>query len=179
MILETPRLYLRHYINEDIHALYPMFSDPETMRFYPSHFSYQQTQQWIQRNIERYDRDGYGLWAVCLKDTDECIGDCGLIKQHVNGTTEVEVGYHISKEHWSKGYATEAALACKEYGLYQVGLFRLISIIDPGNIASIRVAEKIGFHKEKEAVIFNKNHYIYAFVQATESITPNIECSPI
>ncbi|SFL77065.1 Protein N-acetyltransferase, RimJ/RimL family [Paenibacillus sp. 1_12] len=169
MILETPRLYLRHYINEDIDALYHLFSDPETMQFYPSPFSFQQTEQWIQRNIARYDKDGFGLWAVCLKDTHVCIGDCGLIKQQINGKTEIEVGYHISKQHWSKGYASEAALACKEYGFYQVGLSKLVSIIDPRNMASIRVAEKIGFSKEEEAVIFNKNHYIYSCDKASKS----------
>ncbi|MCU6793864.1 GNAT family N-acetyltransferase [Paenibacillus sp. WQ 127069] len=169
MILETSRLYLRHYINEDIHALHPMFSDPETMKFYPSHFSFDQTQQWISRNMTRYDKDGFGLWAVCLKETDGCIGDCGLVKQQINDKTEIEIGYHISKGHWSKGYASEAALACKEYGFYQIGLSRLISIIAPGNIASIRVAEKIGFSKEEEAIVFNRNHYIYSGVKGNEN----------
>jgi RimJ/RimL family protein N-acetyltransferase len=162
IVLETSRLLLRRYKVEDITALHPIFSDPTTMEFYPAPFSFEQTQNWIQRNIDRYENDGYGLWAVCLKDTGECIGDCGLIKQQVDDEMEVEIGYHISKKHWSKGYASEAARACKEYGFHQLGLDKLICIIDPRNIASIRVAEKIGFIREKEVFIFKKNHFIYA-----------------
>ncbi|MDB5055414.1 MAG: ykkB [Bacilli bacterium] len=87
IILETARLLLRHYKNEDINALQNIFSDPDTMEFYPAPFSVQQTQEWIKR-IERYHMDGFGLWAVCLKDTNEFIGDCGLVKQQINGSTE-------------------------------------------------------------------------------------------
>lgn len=74
----------------------------------------------------------------------------------------MEIGYHINKKYWSKGFASEAAMACKQYGFHHLGLQKLISIIDPNNLASIRVAEKIGFSKEREAFIFNKNHTIYA-----------------
>jgi [ribosomal protein S5]-alanine N-acetyltransferase len=159
-------LLLRHYKDEDINALHNIFSDPETMEFNPTPFSIQQTQDWIKRNIERYQNDGFGLWAVCLKETNEFIGDCGLVKQQINDKTEIEIGYHISKEHRLKGYASEVARACKDYGFNQIGLNKLISIIDPRNIASIRVAEKIGFVMEKEAFIFYKNHYIYSGVKA-------------
>ena len=162
IILETSRLLLRRYEAEDITSLYTIFSDPQMMEFYPAPFNFQQTQDWIGRNLDRYCNDGYGLWAVSLKDTYEFIGDCGLIKQKINDKTEIEIGYHISKKHWFKGYASEAARACKEHGFHQLGLDKLISIIDPRNIASIRVAEKIGFIKEKEVLIFKKNHFIYS-----------------
>lgn len=100
-----------------------------------------------------------------MKDTNEFIGDCGLVKQKINNSIEVEIGYHINKKYWSKGFASEAAKACKEYGFYKLSLNKVISIIDPKNVPSIRVAEKIGFTKEKEAFIFNKNHYIYSGVK--------------
>ncbi|MGG3642059.1 GNAT family N-acetyltransferase [Bacillus gobiensis] len=162
IILETERLFLRQYKEEDMSSLHSIFSDSETMKYYPSLFSFEQTQNWIKRNQERYQEDGYGLWGICLKETNELIGDCGLVKQKVDGRTEVEIGYHIDKKYWSKGFASEAAKGCKEYGFCQLGLNKLISIIDPRNIPSIRVAEKIGFTKEKESFIFNKNHYIYS-----------------
>jgi RimJ/RimL family protein N-acetyltransferase len=60
--------------------------------------------------------------GVCLKETGECIGDCGLIQQQINDVAEVEIGYHISKKHWRQGYASEAAQACKEYGFNELGL---------------------------------------------------------
>jgi ribosomal-protein-alanine N-acetyltransferase len=164
-ILETERLILREYEEADLDPLHRIFSDPETMKYYPAPFSLQKTQDWIKRNQERYRKDGFGLWAVCLKETNECIGDCGLVKQMVDDRIEVEIGYHINKQYWSKGYATEAAKACKAYGFNQLGLNKLISIIDPKNVPSIRVAEKIGFTKEKEAFIFGKNHVIYSGVK--------------
>ncbi|WP_059172019.1 GNAT family N-acetyltransferase [Bacillus sp. FJAT-27445] len=165
IIFETERLYIREYLDEDLPFLHELFSDPETMKHYPAPFSMEQTKNWIARNKLRYVTDGFGLWAVCLKDTNEIIGDCGLVKQTVDGREEVEIGYHINKKYWSEGYATEAALGSKEYGFYQQGLNRLISIIAPKNFPSIRVAEKIGFMLEKESFIFNKIHHIYAGFQ--------------
>jgi ribosomal-protein-alanine N-acetyltransferase len=161
-ILETERLLLRQYIEEDSPFLYSIFSDLETMKYYPAPFSLEQTQDWVRKNQERYKKDGFGLWAICLKENNEIIGDCGLVKQVVDGKTEVEIGYHINKKHWSKGFATEAAKSCKEYGFYNLELAKLLSIIDPMNLASIKVAERIGFSKEKEVFIFNKKHHIYS-----------------
>ncbi len=99
---------------------------------------------------------------MCLKETDELIGDCGLVRQTVDGRTEIEIGYHIHKKYWSRGFATEAAKACKAYGFHQLHFNKLICLIDPKNIPSIRVAEKIGFTKEKEVFIFGKNHAVYS-----------------
>jgi len=176
VVLETQRLILRQYKDEDITPLHHIFSDPETMKFYPAPFSIQQTQDWIKRNQDRYRNDGYGLWAVCLKETNELIGDCGLVKQKINDNIEVEIGYHINKQYWSKGFATEAAKACKEYAFDKLGLNKLISIIDPKNVPSIRVAEKIGFTKEKEVFIFGKNHYIYSGVKESNEELLNEWC---
>lgn len=162
VILKTDRFYLRQFREEDINSLHSIFSDTETMKYYPAPFSFDKTYNWIKRNQERYLEDGYGLWGICLNETNELIGDCGLVTQKVDGRTEVEIGYHINKKYWSKGFGSEAAKACKKYGFYQLGLNKLISIIDPSNIPSIRVAEKIGFVKEKELFIFNKYHYIYS-----------------
>ncbi len=162
LILETERLFLREFIGTDIPTLHSLYSDAETMSYYPAPFRYEQTESWVSRNQQRYKRDGYGLWAVCLKETDECIGDCGLVKQLIEGQTHVEIGYHIHKNYWCRGFATEAAKACKSYGFDALGLDKLISIIDPANTASIRVAENIGFTREKEVWIFEKMHAIYS-----------------
>ncbi|MFJ7666393.1 GNAT family N-acetyltransferase [Lysinibacillus sp. NPDC097195] len=164
-VVETKRLYLRHFNNEDIAALHAIFSDAETMKYYPAPFNLIQTKNWVDKNIDRYEKDGFGLWGVCLKETNELIGDCGLVKQIVDGKNEVEIGYHINKNYWSRGFATEAANGCMEYGTVQLGLHRLISIIDPFNRPSIRVAEKNGFTKEKESFIFNKIHSIYSLTK--------------
>lgn len=161
-IMDTRRLWLREYREDDLDALYAILSDEEMMTYYPAPFSLEKTKDWIKRNQQSYRENGYGLWAVCLKGQDTLIGDCGLVKQMIDDVEMVEVGYHIHRQHWSQGYASEVALACKQYGFEQLGLSKLISIIDPRNQASIRVAEKIGFTLEKEAFIFGKDHLIYS-----------------
>ncbi|AWB43644.1 GNAT family N-acetyltransferase [Paenibacillus sp. CAA11] len=162
IICETKRLYLREYKDDDFAALHAIFSDPEHIRFYPAAFSEEQTRKWMVRNQNRYVTDGFGLWAVCLKETGKLIGDCGLIKQRVDGQEEVEIGYHIHPAFGSMGYATEAAACCMAYAFEHLNLQRVISIIAPGNEASIRVAEKAGLRFEKTEIIFNREHLIYA-----------------
>lgn len=162
LIIETPRLVLKEFQDRDIDPLYTIFSDAETMKYYPSPFLYEKTVDWVRRNQDRYQEHGFGLWDVYLKETKQCIGDCGLVGQIVDGKAEVEVGYHINKVYWSNGYATEAAQACSQYGFNQLRLTRLISIINPDNQPSIRVAEKNGFQKEEASHIFGREHVIYS-----------------
>ncbi|WP_223068372.1 GNAT family N-acetyltransferase [Paenibacillus caui] len=169
--METERLYLREYEPEDFTALHDIFSDPETMRFYPSAFTPDQTRKWIARNQERYMADGFGLWAVCLKETGQLIGDSGLIRQNINGKVEVEIGYHLDKREWGKGYATEAAAGCKRYAFDFLKLNKVVSIIDPGNRSSIKVAERTGLKLERQERIFNKMHSIYALENSAESVS--------
>lgn len=162
IIFETERLFLREYVEQDINTLYQILSDPYTMKYYPVALNWTQTKNWIIRNRTRYKNDGYGLWAVCLKENGKFIGDCGLVKQNIKGTAEVEIGYHIHKEYWSRGFATEAAARCKAHAFNEKNLTKLICIIEPQNKQSIRVAEKIGFKKERVETIFGKQHLIYA-----------------
>ena len=97
MILETKRLLLREMIPDDFQALLRVLGDPETMWHYPYTFDGQHVRDWIERNMNRYRKDGFGLWAVCLKDNGEMIGDCGLTLQNINGEILPEIGYHICR----------------------------------------------------------------------------------
>jgi ribosomal-protein-alanine N-acetyltransferase len=142
-LLETKRLILRDMRRSDVEGFHVLFSDPLTMRFWPV-FEQNRTQQWVEDNLRRYARDGFGLWALTLKGSEEVIGDCGLIVQEAEGVTETELGYHVRCDWWGQGLATEAARACRDYGFDQLGKQRLISLIHPDNIASSRVAEKTG-----------------------------------
>lgn len=148
-ILDTLRLSLREFIPGDADALALVLSDPETMRYYPAPFDRTGVEEWIARNCRRYAKDGHGLWAMVLKANGELIGDCGLTVQDVDGTTEVEIGYHVRRDHWGKGLATEAARACRDYGFANLPVERLISIIRPENLPSRRVAEKNGMSVSK------------------------------
>ena len=161
-ILQTQRLSLREFVPEDVNALAAILSDPETMQHYPMPFDDAAVVDWISRNRTRYTGDGYGLWALILNSTGELIGDCGLVRQSVDGTDEIEIGYHVRRDQWGHGYATEAARACRDYGFANFNVDKLISLIRPENIASRRVAEKNGMTVWKEATRVNLLHYVYA-----------------
>ena len=98
MVFETKRLLLREMNPDDFRALFTVLGDPETTRYYPHTFDGQRVRDWIERNLNRYRKDGFGLWAVCLKDTGEMIGDCGLTLQNINGEILPEIGYHIRRD---------------------------------------------------------------------------------
>ena len=161
MVLETKRLILREMTLNDEESLLKVFSNSEAMQFYPKPFDCQMTQTWIERNMQRYSQDGFGLWALVLKESGECIGDCGLVVQEVDGVEEVEVGYHVRRDLWGKGYATEAAQCCQVYGFNRLGFKKLISLIHPANIASRRVAEKNAMRLVKELNWKDRLVYVY------------------
>ncbi len=159
--IETPRLILREISANDLENLAAIFTDPVVMRFYPSTYTYQQTQQHIERIITCYRENGFGLWGTIHKADNILIGRCGLIPQQVDGHQEIEIGYLLAKEYWGRGLATEAAIAIRNYGFQQLGYHRLISLIDPQNIASQKVAIKNGMQYEKQAQMWGKTVYVY------------------
>jgi [ribosomal protein S5]-alanine N-acetyltransferase len=161
-VLETQRLVLREFQHEDLDALATILCDRETMRYYPVSFDHAAVADWIQRNRTRYANDGHGLWAMILKCTCELIGDCGLVRQSVDAVDEIEIGYHVRRDLWNQGYASEAARACRDYGFANLKVDRLISLIRPENLASRRVAEKNGMTIWKEVTKVDLLHYVYA-----------------
>src|SRR5439155_5805208 len=98
----------------------------------------------------RYARDGFGLWAIELKETGRLVGDCGPAIREVEGTPEVEMGWHVNGNQWGRGLATEAAAASRDWVFEWLGLPRVISLIQSRNVPSRRVAEKIGMSVERE-----------------------------
>ena len=164
-VLETQRLVLREFQHEDLDALATIFCDRETMRYYPVSFDRAAVADWIQRNRTRYANDGHGLWAMILKSTRELIGDCGLVRQSVDAVDEIEIGYHVRRDLWNQGYASEAARACRDYGFANLKVDRLISLIRPENLASRRVAEKNGMTIWKEVTKVDLLHYVYAITR--------------
>ena|SRR5271157_2867495 len=161
-ILETPRLILREFVPEDAHALALVLSDPETMRHYPAPYDRAGVELWIARNQRRYADDGVGLWAMVLKTSGEVIGDCGIIRQQVEGEYLYEIGYHLRRNLWGQGLATEAAVACREWGFAHLGTDRLISLIRPENVASCQVAARNGMTIWKEVEWHGFRHYVYS-----------------
>ena len=149
-ILETERLFLREMSMDDYDALYKVLADPDIMQHYPYSFDEERVRAWIERNVNRYKDNGFGLWAVCLKDTGEMIGDCGLTLQNIEGEMLPEIGYHIRKDCQHKGYAKEAPAAVRDWAFTNTDYPALYSYCKSTTIPSFKTAEAIGMHFEKE-----------------------------
>ena len=162
VILETDRLRLREFEAGDVDELALVLGDPVTMQYYPAACNREGVAAWIEKNQQRYRRDGYGLWAMIRKETHELIGDCGCVVQEVEGRNKIEIGYHVRRELWNNGYATEATQACIEYAFIKLEARRVISMIRPENRQSRRVAEKNGLFCEKIIFWHGYDHCIYA-----------------
>lgn len=143
-ILETERLYLREMEQSDYPALCQILQDKEVMYAYEHAFEQEEVQAWLDRQRRRYQEDGFGLWAVVLKESGSMIGQCGLTLQDCDGKQVMEVGYLFQKAFWHRGYASEAAIACKQYAFIQLKVQEVYSIIRDNNTASQRVAIKNG-----------------------------------
>lgn len=150
MILETKRLILRELTENDFSDLYEVLSDSDVTAYYPYTFDENRVKGWIERNIERYKTDGFGLWAVVLKENGRMIGDCGITMQNIDGEKLPEVGYHIHKDFRRKGYASEAAAGCIEYGFSTLGFDKIYSYMKYTNEPSRRTAEKNGMKFVKQ-----------------------------
>lgn len=161
-MIETERLLLREYTQDDFDALYEIVSDPETMAHYPAPFDEDRTRHWIDWNLENYVHYGFGLWAVVLKETGEFIGDCGITIQNIDGEMMPEIGYHIHKKYWRRGFAKEAAQAVRDWAFLNTEYNVLYSYMKYTNEGSWRTALANGMKKVKEYPD-PKNIISYAF----------------
>ena len=149
-MIETERLLFREYTMDDFDALYEILSDPETMRHYPSPYDADQTKRWIAWSLDNYAKHGFGLWAMVLKETGAFIGDCGLTLQNIDGETLPEIGYHINKKYWRRGFAKEAARAVRDWAFQNTRYDALYSYMNDTNIASRATAAANGMRKVRE-----------------------------
>jgi RimJ/RimL family protein N-acetyltransferase len=149
-VIETERLVLRHLSPEDAGFILELLNEPSFIRNIGDRGvrTIEGANSYILNGpVASYTKNGFGLYLVKLKETDESIGMCGLIKRDT--LEDVDIGYAFLPRFWSKGYAVESAKAVKEYGKNTVGLKRIVAIVDPENEGSIRVLEKIGLQFEK------------------------------
>lgn len=165
-MIETDRLRLRNYTMEDFDALYEILSDPETMQHYPMPYNEEWTKKWITWNLDNYEKYGFGLWAIELKETGEFIGDCGITIQNIDGEQLPEIGYHINKKHWRKGYSKEAARACRDWAFNNTDYDTLYSYMKYTNVGSYSTALANGMKKIKEYPDpHNEISYAYAITR--------------
>jgi ribosomal-protein-alanine N-acetyltransferase len=164
--LKTQRLLLRHFQIEDLEQIHQqVFGDAQVMHFGDGPQTREWVHQWLVRHIDGYEKYGYGPYAVTERKTQKIIGYCGLFYfPDINGQSEVEIGYRLARSTWRQGYATEAARAVRDFAFNDLQFSRLVALIDPGNIASIRVAKKLGMQYEKDVMQQGYDHpdHLYA-----------------
>ncbi|MGF1539230.1 MAG: GNAT family N-acetyltransferase [Pleurocapsa sp.] len=165
IVIKTQRLLLRHFVLEDAEQLAIIQADPVVMKFLRRR-NYQETLETLDWIFKCYDKYGYGLWAVIHKADNKLIGRAGLIWQNLPAINlkDVEIAYLLAQDYWGRGLGTEAATAIRDYGFEVIGCKRLISLIEPNNIASQKVASKVGLNYEREATIEDKPVYVYGTV---------------
>ncbi|MDX2375594.1 GNAT family N-acetyltransferase [Microbacterium sp. LRZ72] len=144
MRIETPRLALREMTEGDLAPLRAILQDPVAMAAYEGPFSDAEVRDWLQRMNDSYRAHGFGLWAVILRESGEMIGQCGLTRQRILGEDVLEVGYLFNPAHWHRGYATEAAAACRDHAFGVLGAPTVYAQVRDTNIRSMNVAIRLG-----------------------------------
>ncbi|RPI75199.1 MAG: N-acetyltransferase [Desulfobacteraceae bacterium] len=153
MNIATEHLWIKSLEPNDVEALTMLWTDPEVTRFMGGPRDYESLKKDImQEALSGKQTTQDDLWPTVEKKSNRVIGHCGLLNKEVDGVPEVELIYVLAKESWGKGYAVEAGRALRDYAFNELGLQRLIALIDPENRASAKVALKIGMIKEKETL---------------------------
>jgi [ribosomal protein S5]-alanine N-acetyltransferase len=155
IVARTARLILRELTPDDLDPLFEVLGDPIAMEHYPAPKTREETAGWIAWARASYERNGFGLWAIERAADGAFIGDCGPMLQPVDDDVVPEIGYHVVRREWNNGFATEAAIACRELVLGELGFERVVSIVAPENLASRRVAEKV--HDSMREVFWQKS----------------------
>ena len=149
MIIETNRLIIREYTMDDFDALLEILSDAETMKYYPRPYDENGVRRWINWCLDSYSKNGFGLWAMELKETGVFIGDCGISMQNIDDELLPEIGYHINKNYWRRGYAKEACAAVKKWFFENTEFEAVYSYMNQENIASWATARANGMTRIK------------------------------
>lgn len=149
-ILETNRLIFRHLVMDDLDELLALYSDPEIRKYFPDGVkNYEDTKEELEWFMNGHpDHPELGLWATVYKETGKFIGRCGLLPWEINNKLEIEVAYLLDRNFWHQGLATEAAKGILTYAFNNLYLHRIICLMHPDNIASQKVAERIGMTLE-------------------------------
>ena len=150
--IETPRLTLRPLRHDDLDAMSALLGDAGALALWGEPLDREGARAWIARNIARYEADGFGRCAVVVRATGRLVGDCGLARTEVEGASEVELGWIVARSEWGRGIAPEAAAAWRDFAFDVLRLDRIVSMVGAENVASRRVAEKLGMTVERTAV---------------------------
>ena len=164
-IIETERLVLRPFTENDVPALTQVMSTPPFTRYLevlklPTADAY--ARRFVDRTLKSYKENNFGFFAVMHKEDERLIGFCGLIVQTLpDGEQHIELGYALDPAYWGTGLATESACAVRDYAFEKLKLPYIISLIEPRNVPAIRVAEKVGMTFWKESTHHDLPVYVY------------------
>lgn len=161
-IISTERLYLEKIEENHFDNIYSLVSNEEVQRYFPTTLNREEAREFFDTIQNKYKEDGHCFLAVIRKRDDTFVGICGLLKQKIEGKTEIEIGYKFLNEFWGNGYATESAKGCLEYAKEKQIAQRLIILSVPDNIPSIKVAKRIGFSYCGSTIFHGLDHHIYA-----------------
>ena len=143
----------------DVAPMIDVFGDPDVMQFGDGPQSVDWIRSWMDQRVADYECQETGIWAVVLAESMTTIGYCGLTHyDDVNGRPEIELGYRLAKAHWGRGLATEIAIAVLDMAFERLPVKRIISLIDPQNRRSIRVAEKLGMIHTYDVMLAGYSH---------------------
>ena len=167
-MIETERLILRPMTAADFDSIFRLFSDPKVMAAFDQRpLTIKQTQKWFDDNLLHQKKHGYSLFAAVLKQDHAIIGNCGLTHYEIEEKHELEIGYDLHSDYWGQGIATEAATAVRDYAFYSLKKPRLIGLARQTNLASQRVLEKIGMHREKELILREVSYYLFSSAKSS------------
>jgi RimJ/RimL family protein N-acetyltransferase len=165
-ILETERLVLREMTRGDLPALWEIVGDDETMYAWNGAWSEQENVEGLEKQLRGYRENGFGRWAVVLKETGRVIGMCGLMWWDSDSGRVPEIGYLFNRAFWHKGYAAEAAAACKRYAFDVLGCDEVFALVRDTNFASMNVAIRAGMTVRGRVIKHHKGadmpHYVFA-----------------
>jgi ribosomal-protein-alanine N-acetyltransferase len=171
IILETPLLVLREMIPAGLDFVAAMLAGPEVMRYYPKCYSRAEAEGWVRRQLDRYARDGHGLWLALDRASGSPVGQVGLIRRTDDGVEEPEVAYLIHRLYWRRGLATEAAAAVRNHAFDILGQPCVISLIRTENLPLRRVATKIGMRLGPRTVMHGGfEHLVFALAKVNRGV---------
>jgi ribosomal-protein-alanine N-acetyltransferase len=162
--ITTKRLVTRFLTTADVEPWKEFLTDKEAMRYINTQGVTdvnQLAKNWIDKQLWRYSVNKMGFQAILRKDTKELVGICGLLVQDVNEEEMIEIGYHFLRRYWGNCYATEAAIAFKNYAFENNITDKVISLINIHNVPSQKVATRNGMKREKQIWWFDQDIYVY------------------
>ncbi|HLJ84512.1 MAG TPA: GNAT family N-acetyltransferase [Candidatus Eremiobacteraceae bacterium] len=161
-VLRTARVRLRFIEKRDLDDILAIYSDPLCMRYYKALRTRERMQEWFDFVFAAYEANGYGLFAVERLSDGVFLGICGFLQQDVDGDALVEIGYLFKSMHWHRGYASESAIACRDYGFNVLKQPKLISLIRPENAPSRAVSTRVGMTVERTTQRVGWTHLVYS-----------------